>query len=368
MISSAFPDFNSPQTLAYGTKIAEWVKLHHPNSVCSPLSTDTHLERRTCKRGLASDAGRGSPTANHIGHASCHDLRQCLQAYQPPPKIIGGKAVTPVEHYTITATVGEVGSWVRYHRSRLRRPNRHARPCRPSRHRDSRRVLRCGRIMGRRLRDHQARRRHQHAVRPHVRHLRGGMAVGHDRTADRLEDGTQIWIAQHEGRRRPQVVRLGSPAVEAALSARRRQEVGLASIPGRALLAGLRNDSCMAAPQSTNEILALLQRLVGESVSEFQVLGINSLKSVVPTPADLVGSKITGVSASGRDLTITLGGISAAVDLQRTGRLVWLNVAVPARVGQPNLPTVRLILGSGSGMDFTEPAKTKRISVTLSTS
>lgn len=122
----------------------------------------------------------------------------------------------------------------------------------------------------------------------------------------------------------------------------------------------------MAAPQSTIEILALLQRLVGESVREFQVLGINSLKSVLPTPLDLAGSKIKSVAASDRSLTITLGDFSALIDLQRTGRLVWLNAAVPARFGQANLPTVRLILDSGSGMDFTEPTKTKRIAVTLS--
>lgn len=121
----------------------------------------------------------------------------------------------------------------------------------------------------------------------------------------------------------------------------------------------------MAALQSKNEILALLQRLVGQSVKEFQVFGTNSLKSVLPTPRDLLGSRITSVSADGRVLTITLGGISAAVDLQRTGRLVWLEAAAPARVGQPSLPTVRLILDSGSGMDFIEPAKTKRITVTL---
>lgn len=122
----------------------------------------------------------------------------------------------------------------------------------------------------------------------------------------------------------------------------------------------------MAGPQSMSEILTLLQRLVGESVSQFQVLGVNSLKSVLPTPQDLVGSTITAVSADEGDLTITLGDVSAAVDLQRTGRLVWLDAAPSARIGQPNCPTLRLILQSGSALDFTEPARTKRISVTLS--
>lgn len=122
----------------------------------------------------------------------------------------------------------------------------------------------------------------------------------------------------------------------------------------------------MAGPQLTSEILTLLQRLIGESVSQFEVFGVNSLKSVLPTPEDLVGCTITAVSADDRNLTITLGDVSAAVDLQRTGRLVWLDAATSARVGQRNVPTLRLVLGSGSALDFTEPARTKRISVTLS--
>lgn len=122
----------------------------------------------------------------------------------------------------------------------------------------------------------------------------------------------------------------------------------------------------MTPPQSTAEILALLERLVGESVSQFQVLGINSLKSVTPTTNDLAGRVITAVSADDRRLEIELGDVSATVDLQRTGRLAWLETASQAQIGQANLSTLRLILESGSGLDFTEPATTKRISVSLS--
>jgi hypothetical protein len=121
----------------------------------------------------------------------------------------------------------------------------------------------------------------------------------------------------------------------------------------------------MADPQSTPEVLALLERLLDQSISQFQVLGINSLKSVLPAPQDLVGQPVTAVSAAGRTLTIELGKIAATVDLDRTGRLLWLDTAAPAQIGQPSLPTLRLILESGSGLDFIEPAKTKRISVTL---
>lgn len=122
----------------------------------------------------------------------------------------------------------------------------------------------------------------------------------------------------------------------------------------------------MAESQSTQEILSILRPIVGESVRQVQVLGVNSLKSVSPTPQDLVASTITSVEASGRSVRIDLGNLSATFDLQRTGRLIWLDSAEPAKFGQPGLPTVRLLLESGSAVDFTEPAKTKRISVTLS--
>lgn len=124
----------------------------------------------------------------------------------------------------------------------------------------------------------------------------------------------------------------------------------------------------MADPQSTQEILSILERIVGESVRDLQVLGINSLKSVVPAPSDLVGATITSVGANQRIVQIDLGRFSATFNLERTGRLVWLDTAEPAQVGRSNPPTVRLLLESGSAVDFTEPARTKRISVTLGAS
>lgn len=121
----------------------------------------------------------------------------------------------------------------------------------------------------------------------------------------------------------------------------------------------------MAEPQTTQEILSILERIVGESVRQMQVLGVNSLKSVAPAPHDLVGSTITSVDANARIVRIDFAGFSATFDLQRTGRLVWLEKAEPAQFGRPNLPTVRLLLESGAAVDFTEPTRTKRITVTL---
>ncbi|RYP84335.1 hypothetical protein EKO23_15970 [Nocardioides guangzhouensis] len=121
----------------------------------------------------------------------------------------------------------------------------------------------------------------------------------------------------------------------------------------------------MADTQRTDDLLSVLNRLVGESVAQLQVLGINSLKSVTPSPSDLVGSEITSVGAADRVVTVAMGTFAATVDLQRTGRLAWLDKAEPAQIGRPSLPTIRLLLRSGAGLDFIEPAKTKRIAVTL---
>lgn len=126
------------------------------------------------------------------------------------------------------------------------------------------------------------------------------------------------------------------------------------------------DDVAMADTRSSeDDLLGVPNRLIGETVAELQILGINSLKSVTPSPLDLAGLKITEVSVTGRTLDIRMGAHAATVDLERTGRLVWLDNAQPAQVGSRALPTARLLLRSGAGLDFTEPAKTKRITVTL---
>lgn len=123
--------------------------------------------------------------------------------------------------------------------------------------------------------------------------------------------------------------------------------------------------STMARAQSTEEITLVLNRLVGETIAQLQVFGVNSLKSVAPSPADLVGRTITAVAVEDRTLTIEIGNLQAFVDLQRTGGLRWMDRAEPARIGSPSLPTLRLLLESGAGLDFSEPARTKRISVRI---
>ena len=123
----------------------------------------------------------------------------------------------------------------------------------------------------------------------------------------------------------------------------------------------------MVAIQTLDEIQAILARLEGEEIVVLQVLGINSLKSFSPTPDALAGDTIESSAVSDRHFTVTTTGHEMAIDLQRTGKVVWLPNAEPyvTAVGSAR-PTVRLVLANGEGLDLTEPAKTKRITVTIS--
>ncbi|MGY1609372.1 hypothetical protein [Geodermatophilus sp. SYSU D00700] len=123
----------------------------------------------------------------------------------------------------------------------------------------------------------------------------------------------------------------------------------------------------MAAIQTSDEIESLLARLEGMEIERLQVLGINSLKSLSPMPEALAGDVIASTSVEDHLLTIVTAAHQVVFDLQRTGKLVWLRSATPyVMTAGSTRPTVRLILADGQGLDLTEPAKTKRISVTIS--
>lgn len=124
----------------------------------------------------------------------------------------------------------------------------------------------------------------------------------------------------------------------------------------------------MATIQTPDEIQAILAMLEGQEVANLQVLGINSLKSFSPMPDALTGDTIEASAVSDRLFTVATTRHEVAFDLQRTGKLVWLTKAEPyvMAAGSPR-PTVRLVLTNGHGLDLTEPAKTKRVTVSLST-
>ncbi len=123
----------------------------------------------------------------------------------------------------------------------------------------------------------------------------------------------------------------------------------------------------MPSVQSPRDIDDLLAgQLVGRSIRQLQVLGINSLKTVSPSADELVGEHVHSARCDERVVAISTTAYELRVDLQRTGRVTWLESADVWRLssGLP-LPTVRLLLDDGSGLDFTEPAKTKRVAVSL---
>jgi hypothetical protein len=124
----------------------------------------------------------------------------------------------------------------------------------------------------------------------------------------------------------------------------------------------------MATVQTIDQMQAILTRLEGEEIAAFQVLGINSLKSMSPPPDALEGEIVESVRVSDRQLSVSTVGHTIDVDLQRTGKLVWLKEAGPYVFSvSGSRPTVRLVFAGGHGLDLTEPTKTKRITVTIST-
>jgi hypothetical protein len=124
----------------------------------------------------------------------------------------------------------------------------------------------------------------------------------------------------------------------------------------------------MATIQTSDEIQALLARLEGQQIATLEVLGINSLKSTSPMPDALAGDAVESTNVEGRLFSITTTNHQVMFDLQRTGKIVWLpSAARYAMTAGSARPTVRLVLADGRGLDLIEPAKTKRITVTIST-
>ena len=132
-------------------------------------------------------------------------------------------------------------------------------------------------------------------------------------------------------------------------------------------MSALRQNEFHAFVQTPREIDDLLaEQLIGRSIRQLQVLGVNSLKTVSPSAAELVGEQVRSARCEERVIAISTSAYEIRIDLQRTGRVTWLKGADAWQLssGVP-LPTVRLLLDDGTGLDFTEPGKTKRITVSL---
>jgi hypothetical protein len=120
-------------------------------------------------------------------------------------------------------------------------------------------------------------------------------------------------------------------------------------------------------PQSKPSPAGLSDALVGRVVVAFQVYGINSLKTAAPTPESLAGATVTSVevAADARRLTIVTNTTSVAITLERVGYWVLKPGTKGWSVGDGPAPTARLLLDGSEYLDFSEPSKTKRITVRL---
>ncbi|QDP98588.1 M23 family metallopeptidase [Microlunatus elymi] len=116
MISSAFRDYSSPKAVAYGNRVAEWVKAHHAELGVQYIIYHQRIWNvQRNNEGWRRMPDRGSPTANHMDHVHVTTYGDAARPTALTPDADAGTAVTPVEHYTLSATFGQVGSWARYH-------------------------------------------------------------------------------------------------------------------------------------------------------------------------------------------------------------------------------------------------------------
>ncbi|TNM37417.1 hypothetical protein FHP29_16425 [Nocardioides albidus] len=107
--------------------------------------------------------------------------------------------------------------------------------------------------------------------------------------------------------------------------------------------------------------------LDGQTVAKFVVHGINSLKSMdVPLDA-LAGERVGAVTPTGEaTFDLALGAHVLTVDLQRVGVVQWSKNLSAWSFGQPSMPTGQLLFEGGGGINFSEAAKTKRITFRIS--
>ncbi len=118
----------------------------------------------------------------------------------------------------------------------------------------------------------------------------------------------------------------------------------------------------------TRDVQALRHHLLDKTVKHVQICGINSLKTLQPAPDALVGDRVTDVvvDEEARHLQLVIGNHTIVIDLARTGTVDILPRAMPWSVaGGGSMPTARMLFDDESGVDFREPAKTKRITVAI---
>lgn len=120
----------------------------------------------------------------------------------------------------------------------------------------------------------------------------------------------------------------------------------------------------MAEAPVPHETRVIRERVVGKKIGSFRVYGINSLKTLDPPLDVLAGAQVESLLVEDdiRRVELVCGDYVIDIDLARTGRLLVLREADTWTPGDGDpMPTGRLIFDDGTGIDFKEPAKTKRI-------
>jgi formamidopyrimidine-DNA glycosylase len=118
------------------------------------------------------------------------------------------------------------------------------------------------------------------------------------------------------------------------------------------------------------EVEALAHHLrrcaIGHQVARVDVASMTVLKTVSPSPAELLGRTVTGAARHGKFLDIDCDGLHLITHLSRAGWLRWHDTAntVPPKPGKGPLELrVHLDVAGGPGFDLTEAGTQKRLAV-----
>jgi formamidopyrimidine-DNA glycosylase len=109
----------------------------------------------------------------------------------------------------------------------------------------------------------------------------------------------------------------------------------------------------------------LAGRATGRAVDAIQVGAISALKTFSPTPAELVGRTVTGVTRHGKWLDVVVGpDLHLLTHLSRAGWVRWYE-QVPTTTLRPGRSPIalRVRLDDGSGFDLTEAGTRRRLAV-----
>jgi len=102
----------------------------------------------------------------------------------------------------------------------------------------------------------------------------------------------------------------------------------------------------------------------GRRLERCQLASFAALKTVVPPLEELVGREVTGVDRRGKFICIDADGLWLVAHLARGGWIKWYDALAPTALKPGRSPiALRVALDDGSGFDFTEMGKEKRLAL-----